>query len=133
MPLGLFLCVPALLLSILAYLVLPSSSVSFSYFILAVPMQEFLVKHSCTSSTFPIAKLNGPFFFRYVKAMNNCKLRAIKQTLLNKTKGWLDWVIHPLLWRVVTALEEGRTELWLGSRDLLLPCASAWIPFSCRA
>ena len=47
--------VPALLLSILTSLFLPSSSVSLSYFILAVPMRECLGKHSCMSSPFPIS------------------------------------------------------------------------------
>ena len=36
------------LLSILTPLFLPLSSVSLSYFILAVPMREFWGKHSCT-------------------------------------------------------------------------------------
>ena len=63
-------------------LFLSSSSVSLSYFILAVPMRECLGKHSCMSSPFPIAILNGTFFFRSVKAMNNWKRSAIKQILL---------------------------------------------------
>ena len=49
-PPGLIFFVPALLLSILTPFFLPSSSVSFSYFILAVPMRECLRKHSCMSS-----------------------------------------------------------------------------------
>ena len=44
-PSGLLLFVPALLLSILTPLFLPSSSVSLSYFVLAVPMRECLGKH----------------------------------------------------------------------------------------
>ena len=52
---------PALLLSTPTPPVLLSSSVSVSYFILAVPMRECLGKHSCMSSQFPIAILNGPF------------------------------------------------------------------------
>ena len=67
---------------ILKPLFLPPSSVSFSYFILAVPMRKCLGKHSCMSSPFPIAILNGTFFFRSVKAMNNWKRSAIKQILL---------------------------------------------------
>ena len=59
-PSGFF--VPALL-KILAPLFLPPSSVSLSCFILAVPMRECSGKHSCTSSTFPIAMLNGTLFF----------------------------------------------------------------------
>ena len=53
----LFSFLSALLLSILTPLFLPSSSVSLSYFILAVPMRE------CMSSSFPIAILNGTCFF----------------------------------------------------------------------
>ena len=63
-------------------LFLPSSSVSLSYFIVAVPMHKCLGKHSCMSSPFPIAILNDTFFFRSVKAMNNWKLSDIKQILL---------------------------------------------------
>ena len=46
-----------LLLSILTPLIL-SSSVSMPYFILAIHMSQCLEKHSCMSSTFPIAILN---------------------------------------------------------------------------
>ena len=50
--------------SILPALFLPSSSVS-SYFILAVSTHECLGKHSCMSSPFLIAILNGiPSFSR---------------------------------------------------------------------
>ena len=66
-PLGLLLFVPALLLSILTPLFLPPSSVSLSYFILAVPMRECLGKHPCMSSPCPIAILNGTFLFREAK------------------------------------------------------------------
>ena len=54
---------PALLLSILTPLFLPSSSVSLYYFIHAVPIRECLGKHSCMSSPCPIAILNGTFIF----------------------------------------------------------------------
>ena len=40
-----------------------SSSVWLSYFILAVPMRKCLGKHSCMSSSFPIAILNDTSFF----------------------------------------------------------------------
>ena len=63
-------------------LFLPPSSVSLSYFILAVSMRNCLGKHSCMSSRFPVAVLNGTFIFRSVKAMNNWKRSAIKQILL---------------------------------------------------
>ena len=62
-PSGLLLFVPILLLSILTPLFLPSLSVSLSYFVLAVPMRECLGKHSCMSSPYPIAILNGTFLF----------------------------------------------------------------------
>ena len=64
---ALFSFVQALLLSILTPHVLPSSSVSVSCFILAVLMRECLGKHSCMSSTFPIAVLNGTRFFLTVQ------------------------------------------------------------------
>ena len=57
---------PALLLSILTPL-LPSSSVSLSYFVLAVPMRKCLGKHSCMSSSFPIVILNDTSFFHTVQ------------------------------------------------------------------
>ena len=82
---GLLFFVPALLLSTLAPLFLSSSSVSLSYFILAVPMRECLGKHSCMSSTFPLAILNGTFFCS-VKAMNNWKLSAILHILIYLVK-----------------------------------------------
>ena len=62
-PSGLILFVPAILFSILTPLFCLSSSVSLSYFILAVPMRECLGKHSCMSSQFPIAILNGTYSF----------------------------------------------------------------------
>ena len=49
--------------SILTRLFCPSSSVSLSYFILAVPMRECVGKHSCMSSQFPIPILNGTSSF----------------------------------------------------------------------
>ena len=60
---GLFLFVPAVLFSILTPLFCPYLSVSLSYFIISVPMRECLGKHSCMSSTFPIAILNGTSSF----------------------------------------------------------------------
>ena len=61
------LFVPTLLLSILASLFLPSSSVTLSYLILVVPMRECLGKHSCMISSFPIAILNGTYLFPTVQ------------------------------------------------------------------
>ena len=57
---------PALLLSILTPLFLPF----FLYFILVVPTREFLTKHSCMRSTFPIAILNGTCFFQQLNILN---------------------------------------------------------------
>ena len=66
-PSGLLLFVPAVLFSILTPLFCLSSSVSLSYFVLAVPMRKCLGKHSCMSSRCPIAILNGTFLFREAK------------------------------------------------------------------
>ena len=60
-PLGAFF-VSALLLLMLTSFFLPSS-VSLSFFIIAVPMRECVRKRSCVSSTFPVAILNGTWFF----------------------------------------------------------------------
>ena len=60
---GLLSFVPAVLFSVLTPLFLQSSSVLLSDFILAVPMRGCLGKHSCISSQFPIAILNGTSFF----------------------------------------------------------------------
>ena len=62
-----FIFVPALLLSVLPTLFLPTSSVSLSYFILVVPMRKCLGKHSYISSPFPIAILNSTCFFLTVQ------------------------------------------------------------------
>ena len=55
---GLIFFVSAVLLSTFVLLFL-LSSVSLSYFNLAVPMRKCLGKHSCMSSQFSIAILNG--------------------------------------------------------------------------
>ena len=65
MPPELLYFVPALLLSLLTSLFLPSSCVSLSYFILAVPMRECFGNKLGVSSPFPIAILNGTPFFLY--------------------------------------------------------------------
>ena len=77
-PSGLHFFLPALLLSILTPLFLPSSSLSLSYFILAVPMRECLGKHSWMSSPCPIAILNGIFLFREAKKSVWAEASAIK-------------------------------------------------------
>ena len=53
--------------SIFKPLFLTTSSVSLSYFILAVPIRECLGKHSCASFSFPIAILNGTCIYREAK------------------------------------------------------------------
>ena len=62
--------VPAVHLSIFTFLIL-SSSVSLSYFILAVLMRKCSGKQSCMSSTLHIAILNGTCLFSSAKAMKN--------------------------------------------------------------
>ena len=59
-PSGLLLFVPAVLFP---YSRLSSVCLRLSHFILAVPMRECLGKHSCMSSQFPIAILNGTSSF----------------------------------------------------------------------
>ena len=56
---GLLFFVSAVLLFTIILLFLLPSAVSLSYFNLAVPMRKCLGKHSCMSSTFSIAILNG--------------------------------------------------------------------------
>ena len=63
----LFPFMPALLLFIPTSLFLPSSYVTLSYFILALPMRECSGKHSCMSSSFPVAILNGTCFISTVQ------------------------------------------------------------------
>ena len=53
--------------SILTPLFCVSSSVSLSYFVLAVPLRKCLGKHSCMSSSFPIVKLDDTSFFPTVQ------------------------------------------------------------------
>ena len=65
-----FYSCPLYFFPILTPLFCPSSSVSLSYFILAVPMRECLGKHSCMRSQFPIAILNGTSSFLSVVQEN---------------------------------------------------------------
>ena len=90
---------PALLFSILTPLFCPSSSVPLSYFNLAVPMRECLVKHSCMSSPFPIAILNDTSsFLSLVQENITCPVDtiigfvpevAVKNHLIKKNKLFL--------------------------------------------
>ena len=66
-PFGLLSFTPALLLSLLTPLFLPCSSFCLPYFVLAVPMRNCLGKRSFMINPFPIAILNGTFFFRKEK------------------------------------------------------------------
>ena len=61
---GLLSFVSAVLLFTFILLFLPSSSVSLSNIYLAVTMRGCLGKHSCMSSPFPIAILNGTYSLR---------------------------------------------------------------------
>ena len=77
----------AVLLFTIILLFLLSSAISLSYFNLAVPKCKCLGKHSCMSSPFPIAILNGtcslqaPIFF--------CSdVPAIKQLNYKQTMLW---------------------------------------------
>ena len=73
-----FYHMPVLLNCILTPLFFPSSSVSLSYLILAVPKRECLGKHSRTSFTFLIAIMNETLFFRSARAIkirNRAKLK----------------------------------------------------------
>ena len=56
------------------------SSVSMSYFILAVPMQKHLGKHLCMCSTFHIAIMNGTFaLIAQLKQRYDLEPGAVKQ------------------------------------------------------
>ena len=73
-PSRLLLFVPALLLSILTPLFLPSSSVSLSYFVLAVPMRECLGKHSCIGSHLVLSYWMVLFFRETWSKWSKCLL-----------------------------------------------------------
>ena len=60
---GLLFFVSTLLLSIFTLFFLPSSSVSLSYFNLAVPMLKCSRAHMRMSTTFPVDELSRIFFF----------------------------------------------------------------------
>ena len=88
-PSGLLSFVFALLFSILTSLFLPSSSVSLSYFILAVPIRECLGKHLCMSSSFPIALLNDTFFFSRNDMIEMVEVRLSKTSNnINNNNMW---------------------------------------------
>ena len=87
--------VSSLRISILTPLCLLSSSATLSYFIHVVLMRECLGKHSCMSSPFPIATLNGTFFFStvqlqvhtlYSERKTGNSLSSSKPESLNKTR-----------------------------------------------
>ena len=81
---GLLSFVSAVLLSTFILLILPSSSVSLSNFYRPVPMRRCLGKHSCMSSPFPIAILNGTCSLRALILFCG-DVRAIKAKLNKQT------------------------------------------------
>ena len=79
--------VSSVLLSAFFLLFLSSSSVSLSYFNLAVPMRKYSREYSCTSSLFSIAILNGICSVRSsIRVKTFCTWSAIK---LNSKKNLL--------------------------------------------
>ena len=84
-----FLFVPALLLSILLPLFL-SSSVSLPYCILAVLICECFEKHSCMSTTFPIAIRNGTCFF--LIGATTCAQKRILRKMVILAKAIVTWI-----------------------------------------
>ena len=77
--------------SFYTHALLPSSSVSLSHFVLAVHVLKCLGKHSCMSSPFPIAILNGTCFFPTMqlqvhnvyserKTINSCSTQGVRPT-----------------------------------------------------
>ena len=99
-PSELLLFVPAVLFSILTPLFCLSSSVSLSYFVLAVPMRKSLGKHSSMSSSFPIVILNDTSFFPTVQLQvhteNSARCGRNTDALVNpSTKlNSLIWLIY---------------------------------------
>ena len=83
-PSGLFFCAGCTSLHIFILLFLLSSPVYLSYLILAVHMRKCLGKQSCTSSTFPLATLNGTCFLRSVKTM-----KIVNRVLLTVSRASL--------------------------------------------
>ena len=73
---------------------LPSSSVSLSYFILAVAMPVWHTKHLCMSSAFPIAILNGSFYLRETRRSKWSKICSSKIGLLLNNELTLHFNIH---------------------------------------
>ena len=90
-----FLFVPAVLFSILTPLFCVSSSVSLSYFVLAVPMRKCLGKHSCMSSSFPIVMLNDTSFFPTVQLQvhteNSARYGRNTDALVNLNTKLINW------------------------------------------
>ena len=70
------------LLSILTPSFFHSSSVSLSYFILAVPMGVCFGKYSCMSFPYPIALLNGTFFFAKRDDLWGRRVSCLKLTII---------------------------------------------------
>ena len=69
--------------SLLTPLSSPSSSVSLSYLILAVPMRECWGERSCMSSPFRIAVLNGKFFSFRITTWSKLSKSGLSETNYN--------------------------------------------------
>ena len=95
-PSGLLLFVPVLLFSMLTPLFLPSSSVSLSYFVLAVPMRECFGKHSCMRSPCPIAILNGTFLFSRGEIVCNLGRSFVYQNHIKLNYDLIYFLITPV-------------------------------------
>ena len=81
-----FFSVSAVLLSTFILLFLFSSSVSLSYFNLAVPRRKCLGKHSCMSSPFSIVTLNATYSLRAPYSLFCGDVPALKKTKLQTNK-----------------------------------------------
>ena len=68
--------------SIFAPLFLPSTSVSVSYFILAVPMRECFGNHSCASPQFPVAILTDTVFLKKRDDLLGWRVTCQKVTII---------------------------------------------------
>ena len=93
-------------------LFLSSSSVSLAYLILAIPMREFLGKHSCMSFPICYIAMNGAFFFSLFGARET---KPAQRTLLWEL--FLKWPFKQLITknRFQLLLDVGRVALcrWL--------------------
>ena len=127
-----FFCTSCASFHVFTLLVLPSSSVSLSYFILAIPMRQCSEEHSCVSSTFPAAGLNdtsirtrqnGPWFggsfacqiLNYILILNDNNNNNNRQSTTTQTMKvcprWqsdyiMGWCLCHWHQRIATGIEE---------------------------